>query len=211
MDRVAAAFGYPFRKGRGRGWLVGVLLLIVLPLGVVPLLGYSIAVVRASIADPAAGPPGWTPLRRLLREGFLLALVLALLTAPFGLLAWVLADPVRGALAGILQDGFLRTTVPAVVAAALAALPWGILLLVLMPPATARFAASGRAWDLIDFAAAFRLLRQRFPAWNLVVVAIVTAWAVGLAGLGLALVGVIPGIFYALLVSSHATASLADA
>jgi hypothetical protein len=211
MDRVAAAFGYPFRAGGGRAWLVGLPLLVFLPLGVIPLLGYSVAVVRASIADPAAGPPGWSPLTRLLREGLLLALVLAVLSVPFGLLAWVLTSPVRGALAGLLQDAFLRATVPLVAAAALAALPWGILLLVLMPPATARFAASGRALDLFDLPAAVRLLGHRFPAWNLVVVAIVTAWAIGLAGLGLALVGVIPGVFYALLVSSHATASLADA
>jgi hypothetical protein len=211
MDRVASAFGYPFRPGGGRAWLVGLPLLVFFPLGLVPLLGYSVAVVRASIADPAAGPPGWSPLPRLLREGLSLALVLAVLSAPFGFLAWGLTAPVRGALTGVLDDPFLRATVPAVVAGTLAALPWGILLLVLMPPATARFAASGRALDLLDVPAAVRLLGRGFPAWNLVVVAIVTAWAVGLAGLGLALVGVIPGVFYALLVSSHATATLADA
>jgi len=211
MDRIAAAFLYPFRKGRGRAWLVGLPLLVLLPLGVIPLLGYTVAVVRASSADPAAGPPGWSPLPRLLREGLWLAVVLSILSAPFAALAWLLAGPVGAGLGPLLPDAFLRSTIPAVVAPALAALPWGILLLVLMPPATARFAASGRARDLVDFAAALRLLRGRFPDWNLVVVAIVTAWALGLAGLGLALVGVIPGVFYALLVSSHATASLADA
>jgi uncharacterized membrane protein (DUF441 family) len=55
------------------------------------------------------------------------------------------------------------------------------------------------------------MVKRGFPTWNLVVVAIVTAWAIGLAGVGLALVGVIPGVFYALLVSSHATAALTDA
>jgi len=43
------------------------------------------------------------------------------------------------------------------------------------------------------------------------VVAIVTAWAIGLSGVGLALVGLVPGVLYAMLVSAHATASLADA
>jgi hypothetical protein len=80
-----------------------------------------------------------------------------------------------------------------------------------MPPATARFAQSGVAADLVDLPAAVRTVRRLFPAWNLVVVAIVTAWAVGLCGLGLALVGVVPGILYAMLVSAHATATLADA
>jgi hypothetical protein len=98
-----------------------------------------------------------------------------------------------------------------VIAGAVAALPWGILLLVLMPPATASFARSGSLRDLLDLRSAVRTVRRRFPAWNLVVVAIVTAWAIGLSGLGLALVGVIPGVLYALLVSAHATASLADA
>jgi len=69
----------------------------------------------------------------------------------------------------------------------------------------------GVAADLVDLPAAVRTVRRLFPAWNLVVVAIVTAWAVGLCGLGLALVGVVPGILYAMLVSAHATASLADA
>ena len=80
-----------------------------------------------------------------------------------------------------------------------------------VPPATARFARSGQVADLVNVVAAVRTVRRRFATWNLVVVAIVTAWAIGLCGLGLALVGVVPGILYAILVSAHATASLADA
>ena len=211
MDRVAAGFGFPFRRGAARAWLVGLPLLILLPIGLLPLLGYSVAVVRSADADPDAGPPPWRPLSRLLRDGLWLALVLTLLSTPFAILAWALAGPVSSALAGSVRDGFLRSSLGAVLAAAVAALPWGILLLVLMPPATARFARSGRARDLVDVPAAWRLLRRAFPTWNLVVVAIVTAWAIGLAGLGLAIVGVIPGVLYALLVSSHATAALTDA
>ncbi|TMD53661.1 MAG: DUF4013 domain-containing protein [Chloroflexi bacterium] len=211
MDRVAAAFGFPFRSGAARAWLVGLPLLVLLPIGLVPLLGYSVAVVRSAAADPDAPPPTWRPLGRLLLDGLRLALILGVLSAPFAILAWALAGPTSGALAGPVRDGFLRTTVGGVIAGAVAALPWGILLLVLMPPATARFASSGRARDLLDLPAAVRLLRRGFPTWNLVVVAIVTAWAIGLAGVGLAFVGVIPGVFYALLVSSHATAALTDA
>jgi len=115
-----------------------------------------------------------------------------------------------GLLAGV-SDPFLRGGLALVIAGAVAALPWGILLLVLMPSATARLATSSRYRDLLDAPAAIRTVRQRFPAWNLAVVAIVTAWAIGLSGLGLALVGVVPGVLYAMLVSAHATASLADA
>ncbi|HEY8811938.1 MAG TPA: DUF4013 domain-containing protein [Candidatus Dormibacteraeota bacterium] len=210
MDRVAGSFSFPFRRGAGRAWLIGIPLLLLLPLGVVPLLGYAVAVVRSAAADPDAGPPSWRPLPRLLGEGLLVALLLAALTAPFALLASALSFPAGQLFRGV-ADPFLRGGVALVIAGAVAALPWGILLLVLMPPATARFAQSGVAADLVDLPAAVRTVRRLFPAWNLVVVAIVTAWAVGLCGLGLALVGVVPGILYAMLVSAHATATLADA
>jgi hypothetical protein len=211
MDRVAGSFGFPFRPGAGRAWLVGIALLVLLPLGVVPLLGYAVAVAREAAADPDAGPPAWQPVTRLLREGFLLAVVLGVLTAPFVLLAWVLAAPLAKPVTLVVSDPSLRAAVAEVIGGALAGLPWGILLLVLMPSATARFARSGSARDLVDVRAALATVRRRFPTWNLAVVAIVTAWAVGLCGLGLALVGVVPGVLYAILVSAHASATLADA
>jgi hypothetical protein len=211
MDRVAGSFGFPFRPGAGRAWLIGIPLLILLPIGVIPLLGYTVAIVRTAAAEPEAGPPPWRPLPRLLAEGLLLTALLAVLTAPFAALAALLAGPIAGLLGERVADPVLAAAVAAVLAGAVVGLPWGILLLVLMPAATARFARSGSPRDLVDFAAALRTIRLDFGAWNLAVVAIVTAWAIGLCGLGLALVGVIPGVFYAILVSAHATASLADA
>jgi Protein of unknown function (DUF4013) len=210
MDRVAGSFTFPFRTGAGRVWLIGIPLLVLLPLGLVPLLGYTVAVARSAAADPEAGPPPWRPLPRLLAEGLLVALVIAVLTAPFVLLAAALTAPAGRLLLGV-SDPFLRDGLAVVIAGAVAALPWGILLLVLMPPATARFARSGLYADLVDVPAAIRIVSRRFPTWNLAVVAIVTAWAIGLSGVGLALVGVVPGVLYAMLVSAHATASLADA
>ena len=209
MDRVAGSFGFPFRRGAGRAWLIGIPLVVLLPLGLVPLLGYTVAIVRSAAVDPEAGPPPWRPLPRLLAEGLSVALLIALLTVPFALLAAALTIPAGLLLAGI-GDPFLRGGLATVVASAVAALPWGILLLVLMPPATARLARTGSYYELVDVAAAVRTVRRRFPDWNLVVVAIVTAWAIGLSGLGLALIGVVPGVLYAMLVSAHATASLAD-
>jgi hypothetical protein len=210
VDRAASAFSFPFRRGALRAWLIGIALLILLPLGFVPLLGYAVAVTRSAAADPDAGPPAWGPLPRLLADGLLIALLVAVLTAPFALLAAALAPPLTG-LFGAVADPFLRAGLGLVIAGAVAALPWGILLLVLMPAATARFATSGSLHDLLDLPAAALTVRRRFPTWNLVVVAIVTAWAIGLSGLGLALIGVIPGALYAMLVSAHATATLADA
>ena len=211
MDRVAAAFGFPFRPGSARTWLIGIPLVLLLPLGLVPLLGYTVAVVRSAAADPEAGLPRWGPLPRLLGEGLAVALVLAILTAPFAAGTAALAPRISWLLAGQSADPFVRSGLGLVLASAATALPWGILLLVLMPPATARFARTGSFADLVNPRLALGTVRHRFPTWNLVVVAIVTAWAMGLCGLGLALVGVVPGILYAMLVSAHATATLTDA
>jgi len=211
MDRIAGAFGFPFRPGAARIWLIGIPLVVLLPFGLVPLLGYSVAVVRSAADDPEAGPPPWGPWSRLLRDGSAVALVLAVLTAPFAAGAALLAPWIAAGLATQSTDAFVRSGLSLVFASAAAALPWGILLLVLMPPATARFARTGSLADLFDPRPALATIRRRFPTWNLAVVAIVTSWAIGLCGLGLALLGVVPGIFYAMLVSAHATATLADA
>lgn len=210
MNRVTAAFGYPFRHGSARAWLVGLPLVALLPLGFLLLLGYSVAAVRSSAADPKAPPPAWWPLGRLIVDGFWVALLIAIVTLPFGLLAWWL-EPALAREVGSVQDPLLRGGVAGTVAAAVAALPWGLLLLIHAPAATANFARSGAARDLFDVPASLRVVRAAFPTWNLVVVAIVTAWALGVAGAGLACLGLIPGILYAILASSHATSALVDA
>jgi len=65
-----------------------------------------------------------------------------------------------------------------------------------------------RARHLFDFASSLRSVRRDFAAWNFAVAAIVTAWALGLACSALFCVGLAPGVFYAILVSAHATAAL---
>lgn len=147
----------------------------------------------------------------MLREGLLLAAALAVLTAPFALLAVLLAGVAGPIFTRPGADPLVAAGLAWVVAVAAAAFPWGILLLVLMPAATVRFARTGSFRDLLDLPASLRVVRRRFGDWNLVVVAIVTAWAIGFCGLGLGLVGVFPGLVFALLVSSHAAATLADA
>ena len=94
------------------------------------------------------------------------------------------------------------------VAVLILALPWGIVVLLLMPHATARYAVTHRARDLFDFSSSLRSVRRDFAAWNVTVAAIVTAWAIGLACAALFCAGVVPGVFYAILVSAHATAAL---
>jgi hypothetical protein len=89
------------------------------------------------------------------------------------------------------------------------ALAWGVVALLLLPHATAAFAASGKPRDLFDVAASMRGVQRDFATWNVAVAAIVTAWAIALACAGLLCVGIIPGIFYAILVSAHASAALA--
>jgi hypothetical protein len=61
---------------------------------------------------------------------------------------------------------------------------------------------------MFDYPGAIRGVFRDFATWNLSAAAIVTAWAVGLACAGLLCLGVVPGIFYAILVSAYASAAL---
>ena len=178
------------------------------PIAFVPLLGYAVAATRSASIDPADGPPRWVLSPRLLTDGLWIAIAVVLIAAPFVLASgplarlieqlhlWHVADPALSRLYANLASGFAL------------ALPWGLVMLLLMPHATVRFAASGRAIDLFDFPAAVRGVARDFATWNLAAAAIVTAWAIGLACVGLLCVGVVPGIFYAILVSAHAAAAL---
>jgi hypothetical protein len=210
MKFVADSFSWPAQGDWKSTWLPGLIAVLLLPIAFIPLLGYAIAATRAAEQDPAAGPPSWKLSVRLLADGFWTALVIALLTAPF-----VLA---LNPLAGFLFDKHIgHVTDPAqsqlyahVAAAFILALPWGLLLLLLMPHATARFAHTGNPKDLFDFPAAVRGVIRDFATWNLAAAAIVTGWALGLAAVGLLCVGLVPGVFYAILVSAHASAALDD-
>jgi hypothetical protein len=210
MKVVAQSFSWPFRGDWKSGWIIGLVTVLLLPLAFVPLLGYSIAATREAELDPAAGPPRWMLTGRLISDGFWTAVVVVLFTAPFVLIV----NP----LAGRLLDAhlFSGSDVPVsrlyahAVALFALALPWGLLLLLHMPHATARFAASGKARDLFDLPASIRAVRRDFTTWNLAAAAIVTGWAIGLACVGLVCLGLVPGVFYAILVSAHASAALHD-
>jgi hypothetical protein len=188
--------------------LVGIVMVLLLPIAFVPLLGYAVAATRSASINPSASPPRWTVSRRLLTDGFWIALAVILITAPFALASgpcatlieqgrlWRLSDPALSRLYANLAAGFIL------------ALPWGFVLLLLMPHATVRFAATGSPLDLFNFAAALRGVARDFATWNLAAAAIVTAWAIGLAGVGLLCLGIVPGVFYAILVSAHACAAI---
>lgn len=208
MKLVAASFSWPFRGAWGSRFAIGALLVLLLPIAFVPLLGYAIAATRAAEVNPLESPPPWRPSARLITDGFLVAIVLLLLSAPF-LLA---INPLAGAIAGghvwNVSDPSLSHVYAHIAATFLLALPWGLVLLLLMPHTSSRFAATGRAWHLVDFPAALRGVRRDFPIWNLAAAAMVTAWVLGVACIGLLCVGVLPGMFYAILVSAHASATL---
>jgi len=179
----------------------------VLPLGAIPLLGYAVGCTRD--AD-AGGPPPWRFSPRLLSDGLWVLLAIAVIAAPFVLVAIPIARALH-VVALWHSSGTLLDVEAGTAAALILALPWGLAMLAVMPHAVARFAASGSARDLFDYAAALRGVRRDFATWNVVAAAIVTAWALGLACIALLCVGLAPGIFYAILVSAHATASLGPA
>jgi hypothetical protein len=196
---VADSFGWPFRGGKVATWLAGVIAVLVVPVLFVPLLGYAVAATRSAEHDPAQGPPPWSLTPRLLTDGLWVALAIALTFVPFV----VLWSP----LSLLLSKG-LDPFTARVVAVLVLALPWGLLALLHMPHATAAFAATGNPRDMLDLAGAVRGVRRDFANWNMVAAAIVTAWAIGLACAGLLCVGVVPGVFYAILVSAHAASAL---
>ena len=165
------------------------------PLLFIPLLGYAVAATR-----DAAQPPLFRWSRRLLLDGFWVAVALAVSVLPFALLL----GPLATAAGGIAPNSLVAYAAAFFVLA----LPWGLVVLLVLPHATAAFARTGRARDLFDVAAAVRGVTREFGTWNAVLAAIVTAWAIGLACAGLLCVGIVPGVFYAILVSAHAAASL---
>ncbi len=208
MNLVAASFAWPFRRDWWPKWLVGLAMVVLLPIGFIPLLGYAVSATRSAATDPGRGLPPWSPSRRLLADGFWVAIAIALIAAPFALALGPLSALIDHAHPWHVTDPGLSRVYAALAAGFILALPWGIVMLLLMPHATNRFALSGRPVDLFDFPAALRGVARDFATWNLAAAAIVTAWALGVACIGLLCVGIVPGIFYAILVSAHATAAL---
>lgn len=195
MNVVAESFGWPFRGEWPLRFAVGSLMVLLLPIAFIPLLGYAIAATSAALANQS--PPPLRLSARLLTDGFWTAAVLLLLSAPFALLWSPLAHAIP------LSHGYAQIT-----AAFLLALPWGLVILLLMPHGTGRFAASGRPRELFDFPKTIREVKRDFPMWNLAAAAMVTAWVVAVACVGLVCVGILPGTVYAILVSAHASATV---
>ncbi|HSS62059.1 MAG TPA: DUF4013 domain-containing protein [Candidatus Limnocylindrales bacterium] len=199
MRLVAESFAWPFRAGPST-WIWGLVSVLFLPILFVPLLGYAIAATRSAELYPTVGPPPWRFPLHLLWTGGWTSLVLLLTLAPF-VLAWnPLAEALSNRVGGELNAH--------VIALFVIALPWGLVALLLLPHATASFASTGNPQDLFDLGASLRGVRGDFATWNVVVAAIVTAWAIGIACAGLLCVGIVPGVFYAILVSAHAAAAL---
>lgn len=204
---AAASFAYPFRPGWGRVWAVGVPLALICPLGAIPLLGYSVAAARAILEGDADLPP-WRLSRRLLVDGAWLLGLLIVVTTPFAAAVTVLSGPVGAALP--VSSSFLARSYGVMAAGIPLGLLWAFTMLALVPSGVARFAGSGRAADLFDASAALGTLRRRFWTWNLAGVPIVTAWALAVLAVPAGAVGAPFAAFYAILVSAHASCTLAE-
>jgi hypothetical protein len=192
---VAESFAWPFRANSAT-WIWGCICVLFLPLLFIPLLGYAVAATSSAELHPDQPPP---PLRMsipLIWAGAWTSLVVIVTVVPFA----VALNPLAAALG---DNVYSR-----VVAFFVLLFFWGVLALLVLPHATASFAATGVYTDLVDVAAALRGVRRDFARWNLVVAAMVTAWAIAIACAGLLCVGIVPGVFYAILVSAHAAAAL---
>jgi hypothetical protein len=173
------------------------------------LLGYAIQATRAAEIDPSQGPPRWRLSISLVLAGGCVSFAILLSAIPFLLLFNPLADLLSASNFGNFDDPAVAQFSARVLALLLLALPWGLLLLLVMPHATARFAAGHEIHALFDFVSSVRAVASDFTTWNVAAAAIVTGWTVGIACAGLFCIGIIPGIFYAILVSAHAAAALA--
>ena len=195
MRLVAESFAWPFRAPAST-WILGILCVLLLPVLFIPLLGYAVAATRSAELDPRGPPPPWRISARLLSAGAWTSLALALTAVPF-LVLWSALSSIAG-----------RNLYAQVVVFFLLLFFWGVVALVVFPHATASFAATAARHDLFDVRGAVRAVRRDLATWNVVVAAIVTGWAIGIACVGLLCVGVLPGVFYAILVSAHAAAAL---
>jgi hypothetical protein len=206
---VIGSFLYPFREGgRLPRWLIGTCLVALLPVTFPAVFGYAVACIRTAGCDPAAPPPSWRIRPRVLRDGAWAALQAAVVTAPFAFLAWLLFVLVSRTWHPT-SDAFLNSALAWIAAVTIAALPWGVLMLVVVPPTLASFAVTGRPAELVRPGLVVACVRERYAEWNLVLVGITTSWALAAVGLALLGVGVVPGAFYAILVSAHACSALA--
>jgi Protein of unknown function (DUF4013) len=210
MKVVAQSFSWPFRGEWKSRWVPGLVAVLLMPVAFVPLLGYAIAATRSAELDAAAGPPPWRLSGRLLVDGLWTAAAVVVFTAPFLLLVNPLAEWIFNARLWQVADTPVSQLYAHTAALFLLALPWGLLLLIHMPHATARFAQSGSPMHWIDIPESVRAVKSDFATWNLAAAAIVTGWAIGLACVGLLCVGLVAGVFYAILVSAHASAALYD-
>jgi hypothetical protein len=183
---VAESFAWPFKADLST-WVWGCICVLLIPLLFIPLFGYAVAAVRSP------QPPPWRVDRRLIVDGFWIAVWLLLTLAPFAI-AFVVFTHVLSGVALVLPFFVLLFL-------------WGCVALVWLPETMGTFAATGESSDLFDVAASVRGVRRDFAAWNVGVAAIVTAWAIGFACVGLLCLGIVPGVFYAILVSAHATAA----
>jgi hypothetical protein len=192
---VAESFAWPFR-GELTTWIWGCACVLFLPLLFIPLLGYAVAATRSAALYPDLPPPPWRISFPLIWTGVLTSVVVIATLLPFA----VALNP----LATALGDSAYSHVIAFFVLLFL----WGLLALLLLPHATSSFASTGVYTDLFDVTSALRGVRRDFSTWNLVVAAMVTAWAIGIACAGLLCVGIVPGVFYAILVSAHAAAAL---
>jgi len=206
---VVGSFLYPFRgSGRVARWLVGMGLVALLPLTFPAVFGYAVACARTAARDPAAPPPRWRIRPALLGDGVLAGAQAAAVTAPFALLAWLLGAQLTR-IWHPTGDALLDSGLAWIVVVTAVALPWGVLMLVVVPPTLASFAVTGRPADLARLPLVLVCVRDRYAVWNLVLVGITTSWGLAAVGLAVAGVGVVPGAFYAILVSAHACSALA--
>lgn len=141
-------------------------------IGAFYVVGYSVAVLRASMAGDET-PPHWRPVRKRLFDGFRVGLALIIAMAPFtvliGLGGWILAH----------IAGHARLLDQASIASALASILAPIVVAFVVPPCAIAFARTNRIRSVFDLKAHAMLIQRAWLSYLAIVMLTVLVTSVG--------------------------------
>jgi hypothetical protein len=203
MENLGKAFVFPFhQKEWGLKLFIGslFLLLSVIGLGIPVVCGYMVRVCQRVMNGEEEMLPEWSDVGVLFVTGVKYIVVVLIYQLPILLIAIPLFSLAAVGTMGDFSGTSAVLPALSILGLLLLTVPYTMLFILLLPVITYRFAISERILDGLDIASIVRDFRLQWPT--------VTAFAIAaavvkiLSGLGILLlvVGVLPALFYSLLV-----------
>jgi hypothetical protein len=203
MENLGKAFTLPFhQKEWGMKIFLGslFLLLSIIGLGIPVVCGYMVRVCQRVMKDEEEKLPEWSDVGVLFVTGVKYVVVLLLYQIPILLLMIPLFSLAAvGAMIDLSGSAAVLLTLY-VAGLILLTVPYTILFVLLLPVITYRFALRERLVDGLDVSSVFKdFLRQWPTATMFAIVAVIVKTLAGL-GILLFIIGILPTLFYSLLV-----------